>query len=120
MTDRNAPCPCGSGKKQKKCCGQAAKAAATQAETVAATPGAAVRPADGSGTPAGATDRPDASADDMPFYRHTGRGLEAERTAADRTRHLRKRLQDSELRGTLTYNNGAFFKASRTGPSRGT
>jgi diacylglycerol kinase family enzyme len=100
MTDRNAPCPCGSGKKHKKCCGQAAKSAATQTETVAAT-----QPAS-----ADAAAQSRAADDEMPFLRHTGRGLDAERTSADRNKHLRKRLQDAELRGTLVYNNGAFFK----------
>jgi hypothetical protein len=46
----------------------------------------------------------------MSFFRPMGRGLESEKTEHDRHRHLRRRLQDAELRGTLVYNNGAFFR----------
>jgi hypothetical protein len=99
MSDRNQPCPCGSGKKMKKCCGAAAKAQASQ-NAVAAAPDPGTE----------RTAEPGSAGGEMPFYKPTGRGLGAEKTDADRSKHLRRRLQSSELRGTLVYNNGAFFR----------
>jgi hypothetical protein len=114
MIERNQPCPCGSGKKYKKCHGAAGASAAPVGATVRG--GAAPTDATAASTPAApGADPADRSSGEVgataePFLVHTGRGLEAERSEAERKKHLRRRIQDSELRGTLVYNSGAFFK----------
>jgi hypothetical protein len=116
MIERNAPCPCGSGKKYKKCCGAgggSAKAVASSAPSKASTAVAAQPVSESTGEqlqPAAARLQPESPAEPKPFLIKTGRGLESERTEAERKKHLRKRIQDHELRGTLVYNSGAFFK----------
>jgi hypothetical protein len=130
VIERNQPCPCGSGKKYKKCCGAAA--AAVQVPARDRTPGAE-RPrtpptstpaaklsatASGPDAAAAASDAPAAQArrpasvgdGEGRFLVTTGRGVDSERTDAERRKHLRRRIQDKELRGTLVYNSGAFFK----------
>jgi hypothetical protein len=121
MIERNQPCPCGSGKKYKKCHGAAGNAASTPppaankpaARDQALAPegrSPAVAPATGAAAPAPTPGKPADSAEQDPFLIHTGRGVHAERTEAERKKHLRRRIQDTELRGTLVYNSGAFFK----------
>jgi hypothetical protein len=110
MIERNQPCPCGSGKKYKKCCGAGAGAANA---TAGATQRAAA-PQGGAGAPGGAlsgSPPPQTSSDrEKPFLITTGRGLHSERTETERKKHLRKRIQSPDMRGTLVYNSGAFFK----------
>jgi hypothetical protein len=119
LIERNQPCPCGSGKKYKKCCGAAgaatqdgtpgARSPGATTTTSAAKPSApAVAATESSlGAASPATPANDAEAQ---FMVSTGRGLDSDRTEAERKKHLRKRIQDKELRGTLVYNSGAFFK----------
>jgi hypothetical protein len=106
MTDRNEPCPCGSGRKFKKCHG-AGSAAAPGVGAPGAPKGAGPAPA--AAVPAAHPSSPP-STDEKAFLVHTGRGLESERADAERKKHLRRRIQTSDLKGTLAYNSGAFFK----------
>jgi hypothetical protein len=119
MTDRNAPCPCGSGKKFKKCHGASGGADTESARSsspsrgttaVAPTPGALATSDSETVTAVQAERTRPGQSDEKPFLVHTGRGVESERTEAERKKHLRKRLQTSDLKGTLVYNSGAFFR----------
>jgi hypothetical protein len=110
MTDRNAPCPCGSGKKFKKCHGASGTAAPGAGDAKSPNPAAPVQPAPPSSSVSPAPPSSTHSPDDRPFLVHTGRGLDSERTDQERRKHLRKRIQSPPLRGTLVYNSGAFFK----------
>ena len=105
MTDRNAPCPCGSGTKFKKCHGAGATAAA---------PAPAESPKRAEPTrvdTAAPEDSAPKGGDDRPFLVMTGRGVESEKAETERKKHLRRRIQSSDLRGTLVYNSGAFYRA---------
>jgi hypothetical protein len=123
MIERNQPCPCGSGKKYKKCCGAGAgadKGTAAQDKSATISAGfsalphlkapAGTGPQRDSGVASTATAVPENVEELSPFLITTGRGLQSERTDAERKKHLRRRIQDKELRGTLVYNSGAFFK----------
>jgi hypothetical protein len=98
---RNQLCPCGSGKKQKKCCGAVAKQ--TQGTSAFQAPAefaaAAVVSGDAlpSNNPAG-------------LFKHSGRKASAQQAEDERKKHLRRRAQASELRGTLVYNSGSAYR----------
>jgi hypothetical protein len=87
MTDRNDPCPCGSGKKFKKCHG---------AKGEAAPPVAKAKPAE----PASVTAQEEpTSAEPL----HTHRQANPAKSDAARKRHLQRRTDAPALRGSLFY-----------------
>jgi hypothetical protein len=99
MTDRNGPCPCGSGKKFKKCHG--AGGGGVTAAPAARTRGGSVAPAKA------APSAPAAAADEAPTADesiHIQRPLGATQREAARKRHLQRRAESPPLRGSL------FFK----------
>jgi hypothetical protein len=99
--NRNQLCPCGSGKKLKKCCGAAGK----QAQ---ATPSARATISEGTAAPVVSDDLlPDHPAS---LFRHSGRKASEQQAEDERKKHLRRRSQASELRGTLVYNSGSAFR----------
>jgi hypothetical protein len=95
---RNELCPCGSGKKFKKCHGAAGK----QARAIEANPAA--------------PSAHSAARDEQPasLFKPSLRRIPADQIEDERRKHLKRRSQSSELRGTLVYNTGAAFK-NRTG-----
>jgi uncharacterized protein YecA (UPF0149 family) len=98
---RNQLCPCGSGKKLKKCCGAAAKPQATSA----------VQPAPGAVEPSVAVSGDPLTSDNPAgLFKHSGRKATAQQADDERMKHLRRRAQAGELRGTLVYNTGSAYR----------
>jgi hypothetical protein len=106
VTDRNDPCPCGSGKKFKKCHG------AKGAEAAAAKPDAKASAAKPSGpTPSEATEAkgpresapPNVESPDAAEPLHTHRAANPAKDESARKRHLQRRTDSPALRGSLFY-----------------
>jgi len=84
MIQRNQPCPCGSGKKYKKCCASVQEAA----------------------TP------PTPAADPMDTFQFA-RQATPEQLESERAKHLRHRLRGTDSRSTLFYDTGRGSRGRR-------
>lgn len=88
MTQRNEPCPCGSGRKFKKCCGARAQP----------TPAATARESEG-----------EVIEERVGLFRSSVRPATSAQADIRRARHLSGRLRADDLQGTL------FYRIDRTG-----
>jgi len=102
---RNELCPCGSGKKLKKCCGAAAKHPQQPSAAAPRRPAEQRAPA---AVPA--VQRP------ATLFTPSLRRASTEQVEEERKKHLKRRTQSRDLRGTLVYNTGEAFRtrSSRT------
>ena len=98
---RNELCPCGSGKKFKKCHGAANKPTTAVAVGQATSP---QPPASRAVAPAETETRP------WLLFKHDRRRPSVEKVEEERRKHLRHRSRSNDLRGTLVYNTDAAFR----------